>query len=238
MNEPKLIRSHNKYCEIVGNKNKNKNKIKECFFYKNNDFFQLNKIKLVLMSDLHSLTEYIIDDLIKKKIINSNTIVISTGDMSGNNKIGGNGDPYNTYKKILTNTGKFYFVQGNHDIYNEKCIELKNNDNSSCMVDSIIVDTPIGKIAGINGISVDNNNEDYNYHKYSHKEYNEKLLKILEFNPDIILSHQPIQEIPGINFQNYNVKYYISGHYKIEPFIQINTNFSFINIDNKILIFE
>lgn len=30
MIEPKLIRTHNKYCEIVGNKNKPK--IKECYF--------------------------------------------------------------------------------------------------------------------------------------------------------------------------------------------------------------
>lgn len=237
MNEPKLIRSHNKYCENVGNKNKPK--IKECYFYKNNNFFKLdkfNKLKLVVMSDLHSLTSFIIDDLIKKKIIDSNTIVITLGDMSGESKkIGGNGDPYDSYKKILENSNKFYFVQGNHDLSDDKFNLLKNDDLSPCMVDTIMIDTPIGKIAGINGIEVDENNINNNYHKYSSNEYNEKLHKILELNPDIILSHQPIT---GINHSDYKIKYYFSGHYKINPFIQINNNYALINVDNKILIFE
>lgn len=47
MNEPKLIRTHNKYCEIV--RNKNKPKIKECYFYKNNNFFVLDGLRLVIM---------------------------------------------------------------------------------------------------------------------------------------------------------------------------------------------
>lgn len=38
------------------------------------------------MTDLHSLTDFVIDDLVKKKIINSNTIVITLGDMSGESK--------------------------------------------------------------------------------------------------------------------------------------------------------
>jgi predicted MPP superfamily phosphohydrolase len=233
MSYPKLIHSHNKYCEVVGNKNKNK--IKEYYCYKNNNFFNLQNNKLVLMSDLHSLTDFVIDDLIKKKKIDSNTIVISTGDMCGNNKIGGNGDPYNTYKKILFHSCKFYFVQGNHDAHNDKCYELQNSDGSPCLVDSIIINTPIGKIAGINGIYVDDENINHKFHKYSNKEYNDKLKKIFDLNPDIILSHQPIT---NIDFTKYNVKYFICGHYKIEPFIQINNNISFINLDNKILVFE
>jgi len=234
MNEPKLIRFHNKYCEFVGNKNKPK--IKECYFYKNNNFFKLGELRLVIMSDLHSLTDFIIDDLVKKKIINSNTIVITLGDMSGESKkIGGNGDPYDSYKKILENSNKFYFVQGNHDINNDKFNLLINDDLTPCMVDSIMVNTSIGKIAGINGIEVDDNEVNHNYHKYSSDEYKNKLLKILELNPDIILSHQPIS---GIEYSKYKIKYYMSGHYKIEPFLQINENFAFINLDNKILIFE
>ncbi len=233
MSYPNLVHSHNKYIETVGNKNKNK--IKEYYCYKNNNFFNLQNNRLVLMSDLHSLSDFIIDDLIKKKKIDSNTIVISTGDMSGNNKIGGNGDPYTTYKKILDNSSKFYFVQGNHDIHNNKCYELKNNDGTTCLVDMIMINTPIGKISGINGIEVDDQNVNHNFHKYSNKEYNERLTKVLELEPDIILSHQPIT---NINFEKYNVKYYICGHYGIEPFIEIKNNISFINLDNKVLIFE
>lgn len=234
MNEPKLIRTHSKYCEIVGNKNKPK--IKECYFYKNNNFFKLDGLRLVIMSDLHSLTDFVIDDLIKKKIINSNTIVITLGDMSGESKkIGGNGDPYISYKKILENSNKFYFVQGNHDINDCKFNLLLNDDLTPCAIDLIVVNTPIGKIAGINGISVNDNNIDNKYHKYSFAEYNKKLEKILELNPDIILSHQPIS---NIDFSKYNISYYMSGHYKIEPFIQIKNNISFINADSKIIILE
>lgn len=234
MNEPKLIRVSKNYSEFVGNKNKEK--IKECYFYKNNNFFNLNGFKLILMSDLHSMTEFIVDDLIRKKIINSSTIVITMGDMSGDNKrIGANGDPYNSYKKILANSNKFYFVQGNHDIYDEKFVHLLNGDLTPCMVDSIVVDTPIGKIAGINGIQVDDELVNHNSHKYSSQEYNEKLQKILELNPDIILSHQPIL---NIDFVSHKTKYYISGHYKIEPFIDIKNNIASINVDNKIIIFE
>jgi predicted MPP superfamily phosphohydrolase len=234
MNEPILIRKHDKYCEIVGKKNKPKTK--ECFFYKNNHFFKLDKFKLVIMSDLHSLTEFIIDDLIKKKIIDENTIVITLGDMSGESKrIGGNGDPYESYKKILKHSNKFYFVQGNHDMFDNKFTLLVNDDSTPCMADSILIDTPIGTIAGVNGIETDENNIDPNYHKYSSNEYNEKILKMLEFNPDIFLSHQPITHI---DHSNYKTKYYMSGHYKIDPFIQIKNETVFINADNKIIIFE
>lgn len=111
--------------------------------------------------------------------------------MVNQKKIGSNGDPYNSYKKILENSNKFYFVQGNHDISDDKFNLLLNDDLTPCAVDSIVVDTPIGKMAGINGI-IDDNNIDYNYHKYSSTEYNKKLLNILELKPDIILSHQPI----------------------------------------------
>ena len=59
-NMPILIHMHKKYCETVGKKNK----IKECYFYKNNAFFNLNGMRLILMSDLHSLTDFIVDDMI------------------------------------------------------------------------------------------------------------------------------------------------------------------------------
>jgi predicted MPP superfamily phosphohydrolase len=68
-----------------------------------------------------------------------------------------------------------------------------------------------------------------------HLKNNKKLLNILELNPDIILSHQPIS---NIDFSEHKVKYYISGHCKIDPFIQIKDDLALINVDNKILILE
>ena len=35
------------------------------------------------MSDIHSITTLVVDDLIRKKAIDNNTIVITTGDMEG-----------------------------------------------------------------------------------------------------------------------------------------------------------
>ena len=219
---PILTHMHKKYCEIVGKKTK----IKECYFYKNNSFFNLNGMRLILMSDLHSLTDFIIDDLIKKKKIDKNTIVISTGDMAGNNKIGGDGSPYESYLKILKHCNKFDFVNGNHDIYNEKYIDIKNDDNTNCMVDMIIVNTIIGKISGLNGIEVSDDMVNHHLYKYSSDEYNKKLNIVYAMEPDIILTHQPLKNIiKGIN---------MCGHYHIDPHIQSNQ----INMDNKILIFE
>lgn len=234
MNTPILTHTHCKYTEQVGKKLK----VKQCYFYKNNNFFALETgMRVILMSDLHSLTEHIIDDLIKKKKIDKHTIVISTGDMAGNNKIGGNGDPYPSYAKILKHAAKFYFVNGNHDIANtSNNSNLVNPDNTICAVGTFdkLQTTIFGGLTGVDGIAVNDEQIDNTLHKYSNIEYDAKLQAAYSLKPDILLTHQPIQSInPALC-----IKYYVCGHYHIDPHIQMFDTYAIINLDNKILIFE
>jgi predicted MPP superfamily phosphohydrolase len=232
MVEPKLIRKHTKYYEILIKKGRKKPK--EYSQYINNNLFQLNGHRLIIMSDMHTATGDVIDDLIKKKTINKNTIVITTGDMSGNGKMGGDSDPYDDYVKIQQSAGYFYFVQGNHDILNEKCKDIINDDGSFCMVDGRVVNSPLGTIGGINGIETDDSKVDHNIHKYSRKTYQKKLEFALNTRPDILLTHQPIQKsrikiLP---------KYHLCGHQPIEPYFVIDDDYTMINLDNKIMEFN
>lgn len=69
-------------------------------------------LKVIAMSDIHSITDKVITDLIRKKHINKNTIVITTGDMAGNGRSGAAGDdnPYDSYVKILKAAHSLYLV--------------------------------------------------------------------------------------------------------------------------------
>jgi predicted MPP superfamily phosphohydrolase len=230
--EPKLIRKHTKYYEFLIKKGRKKHK--EYSKYINNNLFQLNGHRLIIMSDMHTATSDVFDDMIKKKIIDKNTIVITTGDMSGNGKMGGDSDPYDDYVKIQQNAKCFYFVQGNHDILNKKCEELVNDDGSHCMVDGRLVNSPLGTIGGINGIETNDSKVDHNKHKYSTKTYQKKLEFALNSRPDILLTHQPINK----NRLTILPKYHLCGHQPIEPCFVINSDYTMINLDNKIMEFN
>ena len=59
------IYENKKYVEIM---KRGKLHPKICYYYKNNKLFDLkNNIKLILMSDIHSITTLVVDDMIKKK---------------------------------------------------------------------------------------------------------------------------------------------------------------------------
>lgn len=96
-----LLEKSNKYYETI----KDKKEPKPYYVY-NNTFTLPDNMELMLMSDLHTATTDIIDDLIKTNKISKNVCVISTGDISGNGKMGGDADPYLDYVKI--NTGFKY----------------------------------------------------------------------------------------------------------------------------------
>jgi predicted MPP superfamily phosphohydrolase len=227
-----LIGNHYKYSENF----KNGKKSKKIFYeYQNNNMFTLpENTELLIMSDLHSATPNIIDDLILTKKINKNTIVISTGDMAGNGKMGGDGDPYNEYLKISENAKSFYFVQGNHDIFNKKCKELKNDDGTFCHVEGLIQNTPIGTITGLNGVETHDCRVNKKIHKYSEKIYEKRLKFLLNQKPDILLTHQPIEKK---RLSKYHLpKYHLCGHYHIDDFFQVG-EYIMINIDGKIINF-
>ncbi len=227
-----LVRTHTKYFEIV----KDKKKIKTYYLYKNSNVFNIKEdIQLLLMSDLHGATTDIINDLIKKNILSKKTCVICTGDMAGNGKIGGNGDPYLDYVKIKDNAHSFFFVQGNHDVYNEKCKELKNDDGTYCHVEGKLQNTILGTISGLNGIEVIENNIDKDMHKFSEELYQKRLEYVLNLKPDILLTHQPINKDRLEKI--YLPKIHMCGHYDIENFFQLYDNHTMINLDNKIIHF-
>lgn len=185
-----VIREHHKYIEYVGKKNKPKPKM--FVKYKNNNLFNLPKdTSLLIMSDIHSITSDVVDDLIKKKIINKNTYVFSCGDMAGRGNIGGDGNPYDSYLNIKNNSKGFYFVQGNHDAYDERCLQLKNDDNTLCHVEGILQETPLGTISGVNGIYIENDKTERNKHKIREKLYKKRLGFVLNLKPDILLTHMP-----------------------------------------------
>jgi len=217
---------------------KNRKNHKIYYYYENNGLFSLPKnTKLLLMSDLHTATTYIIDDLIKKKKIDKNVIVISTGDMAGNGKMGGDADPYDDYVKINKHAKLFYFVQGNHDVFNQKCKELKNDDGTYCCVEGRVQNTPFGTISGINGIETSANKVKVLKHKYSSEIYNKRLkFSLMTFEPDIFLTHQPIKK--DILEKYHLPKYHLCGHYHMEDYFQTDDDHTMINLDNRILEFS
>lgn len=227
------LEKHNKYYETL----KDTKKYKTYYLYDNNNVFTLpNDIKLLLMSDLHTATTKIIDDLIKIKKICKNTIVISTGDMAGNGKIGGNGDPYPDYLKIKNTAYSFYFVQGNHDIFNKKCRDLQNDDGTFCHVEGKIQQTVIGSITGLNGITTFDCRVDKKKHRFSEELYEKRLEYVLNLKPDILLTHQPLKKETLKKY--YLPKIHLCGHYDINDFFQSDKDYTMINLDGKIMEFR
>lgn len=221
-----------RYVEILKN---GKEKYKSVHCFKNDDLFCLKDgLKLILMSDLHSATTDIITDLIRKKTIDNNTIVICTGDMAGNWKIGGDADPYDDYTKIRDVAKSLYFVQGNHDIFNEKSKQLKNSDGTFCNVEGILQQTPLGTITGLNGIETDNCRVEHSKHRYSSDLYERRLKYVLKMKPDILLTHQPLGTE---RLEKYGIvpKYHLCGHYHVDDFFQRHSNHTMINLDSRII---
>jgi predicted MPP superfamily phosphohydrolase len=227
------VYENKKYIEVM---KRGKLHPKICYYYKNKGLFGLKEgIKLIIMSDIHSITSFVIDDMIKKKRINKETIVITTGDMAGDGSTGGNGDPYDDYIKILDASLAFYFVQGNHDYKNKKCKKLINKDGSKCCVEGFLQDTMIGTITGINGIEVKDEDVNKKLHKYSSDEYQKKLEYVLSLKPDILLTHQPINK-KRLN-EIYLPKIHLCGHYHMKDFFVNDKDYCMINLDGKIMEF-
>jgi len=228
-----LIRSNvnSKYIEEL---KRGKRHTKICHYYKNDGIFNIPEgCKVLLMSDIHSITTVVVDDLIKKNTINDKTIVITTGDMSGDFSTAGNGDPFEDYVKINKAAKAFYFVQGNHDYRNSQCKKLTNDDGTKCYVEGILQDTILGKITGLNGIIVDDARVNKKLHKYSQEEYNRKLDYLLNLKPDIFLTHMPLdkERLESV----FLPKIHLCGHYDTEDYFVNDMDYCMINLDGKIV---
>lgn len=187
--------------------------------------------KVIAMSDIHSVTSQVVDSLIKKGNIDSSTIVICTGDMAGNGRSGPSGDcnPYDDYVKILKAARAFYFVQGNHDIYDERALKLMNSDGTPCCVHGRAIKTPIGVISGLNGIT--NEVEIKERHKYTNDKYKNWVKQIRKMGPiDIFLTHQPFQDNPIAPL-------HLFGHAHAKKFYTYNGQSLMLNLDSRLVLF-
>lgn len=153
--------------------------------------------RIVAMSDIHGATSEVVHSLIKRRIIDQDTIVICTGDMGGENgKKGGLLDPTPDYIKIRDVASAFYFVQGNHDLDREGLHSTWiNKDGTPCYLHRKVVKTPLGRIGGVSGIvAYDGREPDSDAHIYSKEEYEEMLSEVLDQQPDVLLTHTPLEK--------------------------------------------
>lgn len=178
----------------------------------NNVVFNIpDGLKIIAMSDIHSATDYVVSDMVKKGIIDKYVVVLSCGDMAGNStKLGTNVDPYQSYLSIRNAAKAFYFVQGNHDIYSDQSQQLCNDDGTRCCVDQLVQNTVIGKIGGVSGIEAKKEPEP-NRHIYDSLVYTRRFNKMIRCSPDILMTHQhyPLASTDmGIS----NIHIHLCGH--------------------------
>ena len=149
--------------------------------------------RVIAMSDIHSMTPEVVDWLLATQRVTPQTIVITTGDMAGNGRLGEDGDPLPQYTLLRDAALALYFVQGNHDALSPQALALTNADGSRCCVDGVVVPTLLGTIGGVNGIVVSEEHVDASKHKLSQADYSAQYSHVLALNPDIMLTHQPVE---------------------------------------------
>lgn len=187
---------------------------------------------VVTMSDLHSVSFDLIKKMVKSKYIKPNSIVIMTGDMAGTGKLGpaGDADPYQLYQYMLENCASLYFVQGNHDIKNSEVYNLKNPDGTPCCVSDVVIDTPIGRIGGLDGIISKQSIPDR--HKYLESEYLKRYKRVKDMKPEIMLTHQPPAE------QLIFAPVHLFGHAHTDNYNKVLNGCTCLNMDSRVFIFS
>lgn len=189
--------------------------------------------RIITMSDLHSVATKMIGRMINSGLIDSKTLVIATGDMSGTGTYGSNGNPLPDFEKIRDSAYALYFVHGNHDYHRDEAYEMINKDKTPCCVDQIVTKTIIGKIGGVNGI-IAKRGKKKGYaplHIYKKEEYMKRLDEILDFKPDILLTHQPIDV-------GDKAKIHMFGHDIAEKYVDDKDGRLRLHMDSRIFIFE
>ncbi len=197
----------------------------------------------ILMSDLHNNTQQVIDYLTDRYDL-AKYVVITVGDMSGNDKAGGDGVSTGFYQQLRDKSEAFYYVQGNHDLPDDQkeCDSMKNYDGSLCMVhrQTIHLDK-VGKIGGVNGI-ISNKVHPY---KMAEKAYLTHL-KTYKGKLDVLLLHDTPKHSPNVvgrediwhTIKTLNVPIVVYGHcHHTKPYYYTNRIHLF-NVDARIIIFQ
>lgn len=201
--------------------------------YLDNDLIPTRDV--LLMSDLHSESHEVIDNLIELHLL-ENSIVFTLGDMAGNGKMGDDGDPIDVYRRLLQNSYRFYFVQGNHDLFNPEVYELFNSDGTRCSLNGTIINIDGIKIAGIDGII---GKENHSKHIYTKDDYFKKMKKLNDI--DILMTHDiPIirkepTDFAVIPHDMINNKYHIFGHHQYGKIKNVDDGKVFYSLDRRVI---
>ena len=148
--------------------------------------------RVVAMSDIHSVTSAVVDKLIQRRLVDKDTVVVCTGDMAGTGRMGSNADSFADYVRLRDAARALYLVQGNHDTLNPAVEELANADGSWCSVHRRVVDTPLGRVAGLHGI-INDAKPDPAFHVHTSEAYLGSLAAVLALRPDVLLTHTPVE---------------------------------------------
>lgn len=214
----------------------------------------LVKVPTIIMSDLHSHTEAVLNDLPTYGIDITKYMVLTLGDMASEKPIFGcDGDPTPFYQRIASQT-TFYFVQGNHDLPPANInllYDLKNKDGTPCYLPDGegCIQTSNGKIGGVHGII---SHSDHPY-KRSDDHYYALVDNLFQHDkPDIFVTHE-IPETPiafgksirhlgkkelGEKVMKVKPKIHAYGHCQHPYVFSYIKEVMFISADNRIIVMK
>lgn len=213
-------------------------------------------IPVIAMSDIHSQTTELFE-MLDELVDLSKFVVLAAGDMAGKCTLGTDGIPTEDYIFMNQKAKEFYFVQGNHDLPDEKGLQskLKNSNGILCNIkDGTTINTSIGKIGGVNGIISDKEHP----YKMSSDAYFKYLKKTLDFKPRILLTHDTpsipmyyekrsdengnkLRYIGNENIYNvvntFKPKIHFYGHCFHPSVHNLINGVNYINLDSRVVIF-
>lgn len=193
--------------------------------------------RVVAMSDIHGATHEVVHSLIKRGLIDKDTVVICTGDMGGENgNMGGVIDPTPDYITLQETCAAFYFVQGNHD-----CDKMdmhrywRNPDNTPCYVHRRVVQTTLGlgTIGGVSGIIAGPKGPNPDAHIYDNDMYQGWLRSVMAKRPDVLLTHTPLQHEQDCRVHLYGHAHAWDGYARVDDRGRLR-----LNMDCRIFVWE
>lgn len=195
-------------------------------------------LPVIAMSDIHAQTQLVIDKLDEKFYLEQ-FLVLTCGDMAGSLTMATDGDPTDFYWQFLQKSLGFYFVQGNHDTPSKENIKILH-ESDNMVKNGSSVNTPIGKISGVNGIISDKSHP----YKMSQDEYLKHLNKALSSKPYILMTHDTpaLPKLKGNEeiykmASKYKPKIYFYGHCHHKEFHHHINGTNYFNLDGRILVF-
>lgn len=200
-------------------------------YFKSHDPSSPFKHRVLLMSDLHSNSQEVVDILDCQGLL-KDTVVIATGDMAGDGTMGGDGDPLPVYQFLLKRAKRLYFVQGNHDLFNPDALELKNSDQTYCCLHNRVQDTIVGRLGGVNGIM---GKDKPHKHTFLPSTYLKLLNAVLQQTPDILLTHDPLFKHRHL-LDQHQLPTHLFGHCHLrQPYVRAGCTHSF-NLDGRVVL--